>query len=77
MKTNLKNFPDVHEYFYRKQVHDWKEAFEKELHEKLVPAVLNAMAELYDNRSDFQKGWKMGYVTCLREILGEEGEGSQ
>jgi hypothetical protein len=35
MKTNLKSFPDVHEWYYRKKVHDWKEAFAKELREEL------------------------------------------
>jgi len=31
MKYNLKNFPNVHEYQYRKKVHDWIEGFKKEL----------------------------------------------
>jgi hypothetical protein len=33
LKHNLKNFPDVHNWFYRKAVHDWKEAFEKKFKE--------------------------------------------
>jgi len=33
VKYNLKRFPDVHQWFYRKQVDEWKKGFEAELRE--------------------------------------------
>ena len=74
MKTNLKKFPKLYErnfseYYFKTQ--KWKDAFEKELQEQLIPRVISAMAELVDDRSDFQKGWKIGYVDCLKAVLGD------
>lgn len=49
----------------------WKEEFEEELREQLLPRVIGAMAELVDDRSNFQKGWKIGYIDCIKAILGD------
>lgn len=73
MKTNLKNFPPIE--FGKGWDGDsallWKKDFERELREQLTPRIISAMAELVDDRSDFQKGWKIGYIDCLKQILGE------
>ena len=74
----LKEFPNVHEYFYRKQVHNWKENLEKSLQELLSAEEQNydtAKAMLTPNR-ELDKGdllsrsW--GRITLLRELLGIE-----
>jgi len=52
----------------------WLHNFEAELRNELLPRVIDAITELVDDRSDFQKGYKKGYVDALIRVLGEEEE---
>lgn len=47
----------------------WKEEFVAQLEAEQIPRILDAMAEIYDDRSDYQKGFKAGYVECLLRVL--------
>ena len=68
MKTNLKTFPTMAKNLselVQKQV-DWKEAFEKELQERL--ATLERMQEtIHDGMSKE----RLLLITNIKEILGE------
>jgi len=74
--TTLKDFPqfpqrgdeaDINRFLTELVV--WKMDFEGELLEELTPRIIDAMTELVDDRSDFKKGWKIGYIDCLKRVL--------
>ncbi len=50
----------------------WIETFKKQLDTLMIQSSVEAMVELVDNRSDFQKGWKIGFVDALKKVKGEE-----
>lgn len=45
---------------------------ETELQNELLPRIIDAIAEIYDDRSDYKKGFKAGYVEALKRVLGDE-----
>ena len=52
---------------------DGKFVVDKELVEQLeslmLPHILEGIAELVDDRSDFRKGYQVGYVDAIKKVL--------
>lgn len=47
----------------------WRSEFVASLEAEQLPRILDAMVELIDDRSDFQKGYKKGYVDAYQRVL--------